>query len=747
MADKTYHVDLDFNVNTEALKKAGESIEGLKTKSKGVGVSLQPAINGYNTLTQKANDLAAASVRVGIAGAGITAPLKIAANAYANIASYTETTSRSWLLASQNLSFAYTRAGKAIASDLLPFMETAVGLANKGVAILEKYPAVVQGVAGLGVAMGVVGAIGGVISQVQRTVSALQGLFGVVGGGAAIGGATRAGGTGAGLLSRLGLFGVTGGGIGPATSGQAAGLGVLSSVLGIVGSVAGGVAGGFGINELLANITKERKINTPLGALIESITGKPAQGFGTSVEFVKFNKYLTVGALEFGKLLEGVQSLGINVGASSDKTQKFAAAVANATGALADSRMGRAGASAGSDQGNQLLSVLMMQRNYIRQNEEAQRSFDIQRLRMDRDFQRQLSYAQQDFDRSRLRQQRDFDRQIEYSDQDFYRQRAIAQREFGIQWVRGEQDYQRQRTRAQQDHQFELFQIALSGDAMQYWLSQRQYNISRTREQEDFDISRNRQQEDFQRSQADQEREFQIQRDRQIYQYSIQRSDAEFDYNLSRTRQLEQYQIQLADMEFNFKEQKRLRDQALQDAISAAASPERQLAALRRQLGDEAIIDFQRLIDATKLWGDTITNATMPIYNGMGGGDQSFSSSTDLVTQTTYQNVTSNQSQILADYLRQMGYVTQSHQSGGYTYEGLSYVHDNEFVMNPNTVRSAENVAKGKLSQEKVMQMLMNGGGGLTYNDHRTFDSRIPESDRLDIMRETQNMLVKAIPG
>lgn len=745
MADKTYHVNLDFDVDTSALKKAGEAIDGVRNKSKGISASVQPAAQSYSLLAQKANELAAASVRVGAAGAGITIPLKAAVDSYASAASYTEETSRSWLLASQQLSFSYTRAGKAITSALLPSMETAVQLANKGVAIIEKYPDVVKGIAGLGIVMGGIGAAGAVISQVQRTVSALQWLANVMKIGAVASAAGRGGVAGASLISRLGFYGVPGGGIGPATLGQAAGTATLGSVLGVVGSVVGGVAGGFGLNEILANITKERKFTTPLGSLIEKISGRPAEGIGTSVEFVKFNKYLTVGAFEFGKLLETVQGLGINVGASAEKTQRFASAVANATGAINDSRLGRAGVSAGTDQGNQLLNVLQMQRNYIRQSEEAQRAYDIQRIRMDRDFNRQLSYSDADYQMSRYRQQRDFNKQIEYADADFYRQRAIAQRDFGIQWVRGEIDYQRQRTRAQQDHQFELFQIALSGDAMQYWLSERQYNISRNREQEDFDISRQRQQEDFDRSRADQEREFQIQRERQLYQFDLQRNDAAYDFNLSRSRQLAQYAIQISDMEFNFKEQKRLRDQALQDAISSAASPERQLAALRKQLGDEAIADFQRLIDATRIWGDTINS--IPLPGQIGSTDTGFSSSTDNISEDTYQGVSTNQSQILADYLRQMGYITQTHQAGGYTYQGLSYVHDNEFVLNPNTTKAAESVAKGRLTQDKVLQMLAGGGGSVTYNDHRTFDSSIPESDRLAIMRDTQAALMNAIPG
>jgi hypothetical protein len=272
---------------------------------------------------------------------------------------------------------------------------------------------------------------------------------------------------------------------------------------------------------------------------------------------------------------------------------------------------------------------------------------------------------------------------------------------------RSDYDYQKSRRRGEQDHQFELFQIALSGDAMSYWLSQRQYNISRTREEEDFNLSRNRQQEDFSRQLGDSQTSFDIQRAQQLKMYEISREDAAVDFKIQRDRAKEQFDIQMGDMKYNFDEERRLRKIAFNDQLNDMITD----AATYRQM----------LINQ--------------LYTPAGQDLNSF------VTEAAGMFAQLNQRVAAAT-------PGASHQFGGYANEG-DRTHAGEFVLTSGTTAALERAAKSnKLSQANILQLIGGGGGAaVTYNDHRRIDTRISTADRAAMNQDTRELIEAILLG
>jgi hypothetical protein len=317
-----------------------------------------------------------------------------------------------------------------------------------------------------------------------------------------------------------------------------------------------------------------------------------------------------------------------------------------------------------------------------------------------RNYNLQERYATEDFNKQRVRSVRDYGIQLAFSEKMFYRQRAIASRDFGIQMVRNEQDFQRSRRRASEDHQFDLFQIALSGDAMQYWMSERQYKIDQARAKEDFDINRNRSNEDFNRQQKDQAEQFQIEREQRAIEFQISLDDQDEDFKIQRRRTLEQYNIQLSDIDYQYTLERNRRITAFNEQLLPIINDEFEIRA-----------EYERRLAEYMLYYANLTSQM--IENAAGG----IAPGPDVGGGPTYANG---------------GYVNQT---------GRALVHAGEFYLTRETASQAESFAKGQLSQDTILRMMMGGGGQVTYNDQRQFDSRVSAEDRRAIQQDTVEVL------
>lgn len=352
--------------------------------------------------------------------------------------------------------------------------------------------------------------------------------------------------------------------------------------------------------------------------------------------------------------------------------------------------------------------------NFKRQEMEATKSFENQQYRMKRDYDRSEMYAIEDFNRQRYRTLRDFNLQIQHSESEFYRTRAISQRDFNISLERSEYDYNLSRKRANEDHNFSLKQIMLSGDALQYYYSQRQFNIEKARAEEDYQRQRARSKEDFQRSQNDQLVQYQISRQFQLKQFEISLKDQEEDFKISRKRALEQYRIQQNDLYYNFLEQKRIRDNAFRAQYERLQTDEERLAKLKQKFTQAEIDSFELLATQGREFVYDLGKYLAQLRQAVYGLDPMTGSAP-----------------------------TQTFAEGGYTKPGPAYVHAGEYVLTANTTKALERVARGnQLTQESILQMA--GGGGMQYVDNRSFARGMTADEKIMIKQELAQMVREA---
>jgi hypothetical protein len=278
------------------------------------------------------------------------------------------------------------------------------------------------------------------------------------------------------------------------------------------------------------------------------------------------------------------------------------------------------------------IEQLLQYRSYLRGELEAKQANDIQLKRMDRDFKRTEKLALEDFNKSKDRSRIAYDRQVRLSEEDFYRQRGLANRDFNIQMARSDADYQKSRARANEDHEFDLYQIALSGDAMSYWLSQRQFKLNQKREEEDFELNKKRSKDDFEKSQEDQAREFEIQRKRAKEEFELQEKYAKEDFDIAQERREFQYKQQLDDMALNFSEQARIRKSAFEESTKAQITNDDEKKALIATFHQFELDSYKKLLDDAKNYRELTTPGAGGVSDGSGaddpaarrrGGDQS----------------------------------------------------------------------------------------------------------------------------
>jgi hypothetical protein len=71
-------------------------------------------------------------------------------------------------------------------------------------------------------------------------------------------------------------------------------------------------------------------------------------------------------------------------------------------------------------------------------------------------------------------------------------------------------------------------------------------------------------------------------------------------------------------------------------------------------------------------------------------------------------------------------------------------LHDHEFVLNRQSTEALESVAQGRLTQEKVLNLLTGEGAGLVYNDNRQFSRGLSPEERSMLRQELQQIVVEA---
>lgn len=650
--------------DNKGTKDAVAAMQEVSKESEKTSKSSSDTAKSFDSMYESSKLLTKTGLSLITFGTSLATAMTFSAKNYVNQVGMADSTSRQWLKTTFEIKESYIGIGRVAAQAVLPYMQKASELA-KGVSdYTQKHPEIAK--VGMGVAAGsiAIGAISTVVGQLQSIMklfggTSLLSLFGK--------GATAATSTG-------------GSGLATTTAATAAG-GAGLSAAGVIASILAGVGLGLKGNDLL-NKTQDPRWHSG----------------------VESNQAITVLAYEIGLLAE-------KLGAKSGTALSWAKGTGEATGAIQSG----ATATSGTQPGGEYVTTNMLQSmlNYQRQSKYAQQDYYRSLYTTQRDYQLQMQYAYEDYQIQTSRSQRDFQLQQAYSAQQFYYQQAIAQRNYFIQVSRNEYDYQLSRKRAAEDHNWSLKQIMLSGDALQYYYSQRQYDIDKRRAEEDYQLQKKRNAEDFALQQQDAATQFAMERAYAKQQFAIQMADAAQNFAIQRKRQQEQYEIQLADMEYQYELEKKRRWEAFQQEIVP-------------ELGDEA---------NTRLWIERqLETAMVTQFNSLMS-----SMVNDWQGYSPQQDINST-NKLLGNSAYPSYY-----DKGGYTKAGPAIVHNGEFVMNAKTTAAAEAAAQGSLTQEKMIDLFTNGGKSFVYEDKRSFNRGLTAEEKIGIRNDTQKILIDAL--
>lgn len=727
MANEQTELDIIIRVKAleEGAKQTAAQLKQLQGNAKTSTDLMQKGANQANqSFLQTKKTVEAVGKSMMIIGSVAMVAMVNSAKSYVANMGTAESTSRQWLQATYDIASAQNRIGRDIAQVLLPGYKELAKLAGEIADFLDKHPEVTK--VGVGVA-GVAGTVAAGYGAVQ-TYKIATALGALAGGGAAIAGAAKVATTATGgvapfiedaavaaAVAKPGIL---------ATLAKGTMAVLKSPAMGIAGSVIGGLLlGGAGANWLAGTkIGKEAGVATwQQGATVGGAMLGTGASFLTNIipDIAKFGFSLDTLDAATKQAIKDGDSWGVSIGRLLGV---IAPAAEKQTISTEQLRAGLAMRRADQQQERAYnIQTSHMNRDFAIQEQYATEDFQRQQMRSVRDFNLQMEYSAEDFQRQRTRSNRDFNLQLTYSEEDFYRQRAIANRDFNIQMTRNDQDHQLSVARNAQDHSFDMFQLALSGDAMSMWLAQRQYNLQKQRDEEDYQRQKSRSEEDFNRQEGDATTEYGITRARQLQQYAIQEADAIQDFNIGRARELvqfaiqqgdaqvdfdlqrkraaDQFKIQLDDMAQQFNEERLARSIAFEDQLLDLAGAEERRRTLLNEFSQIQLDDLQKFIDAAN----------------------------KMLTGNPYDNAPTKQS------------------GGDISATGLYRLHAGETVLNPAVTAAAENAGRyGTSVQDTVMRLIMGAGSSKVYQDQRVYNAEVSAQTRKEIQNDTLMALAEA---
>lgn len=702
--DKQLKILIETILDERALKQAEEGLKNVKKHGEGIGSSISSGGRAMNGMVDSTQRMISATKQLAMLTAMVSGPLLIASKSYVQAAKDSENASRGMLEVQYKLEQAKIRVGRVVTEQTLPWMEKLAEFAEKGASWAEGHPKEVGGAVGIGSMLGVTTTILGAASMLKSMMNNLG-----LGGG---GGLAR----GSGKAVSGGLSTVTAGaeallpGLGTAT-----GVGIpLMAMAGILR---------FGMkfvtsDEMMAKWpTFLKKLNVAYKSQYPEFT---KQDWSTFKD--KDYTALDIAALSYQQNGEGQKDKELprvikNLISSLDRLTANTTGLAVSGGVTTGlSGIHAGGFASGEPSKPEFIPeqrVLQLY-NFQKQMERAEIDHNRQLFTMNRDFNLQMEFAEADFNRQRGYAFRDFAINFNFAEKMFYLQRALAQRDFNISVERAEYDYIKSRRRANEDHNFALKQIMLSGDALQYYYSQRQFNIDKARAEEDYQIQKARAKEDFTRQQKDSLMFFDLERAQQVKQFQISMADQQREFEIQRDRRRLFFNIQLSDIDWQYQ---KMRERARKDFIDSY------MAELIQQA-------------EVKLWFEQqMTGRTLELYEYM-LNQARLAKMIYLAQQASWERpnpYTGNGAE--------GGYTTEF-ANGGYVTQRQYTAHYGEFMLNPQTTLALEQAAKGTLTQEKVVSMLTSGGQNLIYNDSRSFSRGVSVEER-QIIRQELMQLVK----
>lgn len=668
---------------------------------------------------------AAQFVMTAIAGAGtaIMAPILLAANNWATEMEKAQVvgdkTFDRWKAAQTVIKNAQLEVGRTAAQVLLPTLEKVAVLADKAAKFVEAHPDIIKAALTAGAALVTIGTIGTLLVQGVKLIVDIKFVAASVLNKAAADLMIVAAKNNleAAALMNLGWKG------GPTpvpltpTGGLQALLAQLVKVLGPIALLAGAAALGSRIGVSAGNTFGRQ------------IYGKEAWGedrtWGEGIAMA-WRTVRTAAAAQMELIVLKQTQMGV---ISVEQAHKMQSLILSITG------LGPAAKNAANDltsaakvietaqkdlEGAKILAkldsdLLKMAKKYANDRVKIERDMVNDLEKADQDLVKSLADIALSLSRRLAEMAEDFDRNNQKYIEDEAAKEAelLAKSQEDILKMR--RDHQKALERLEQEHNNNVIDLAMKNDALGLVMEERRYLQEKANLNEDFkdQVAEKRRETAIQlaemraafaREQAQRLRDYQFQVEREKEQAAQRAADAQAEHDAEIEQIKANEKEKLAELQANYEEERKQRILAAYEDIIALGGALQTESEFKRTYYAYMLQDAEAFVIAYRAAlakiGEGTTTPPVPPPNLVPGG-----------------------------------------QMGGYASDSLWRLHKGEFIMNPGTTRAAEQLVGQNLTQQNLLAALAGGRASVTVNDHRRFDSRISNEERLEIELSTVELI------
>jgi hypothetical protein len=354
---------------------------------------------------------------------------------------------------------------------------------------------------------------------------------------------------------------------------------------------------------------------------------------------------------------------------------------------------------------------------YGRRMAELEQSYMAERARIVEDYNRERARAIDDFEREQTRAQEDFDRELARAEADYVRQvqdlnQSLAERLADITSQSDEaieqlkRDHQQRLEDMEREHLLRVEDLVAARDAVGLALEDRRYQMERQAAEEDLQerIAEQRSQAqelrqqaiaDHQQRLADLQAEYELERQRRLEDFNQRQAEAQEDFQVQQERRREEFQQRLEELDANHaQEMEQLQAQHQREMQQLEQNHRQKLNELQREYDQERQerlsalrSQMQELLGIEQQGHAALLTATQEYVNSL------------LEEAARLEGVA--------------GGTSGSRQSGGYVNYGNWLLHDNEFVLSPNTTAQMEAMLGTRLNQSNLLAGM--AGRRVTY--------------------------------
>lgn len=571
----------------------------------------------------------------------------------------TSKVSAQWINATNSMSKASLRVGNLLMQELAPAVEKIAIIINKVADYVEEHPGLTKAYLGTAGAAAGIGFSALLIGQVLSSAAAFMALFQVSG----LKEIMASGGLKKGFAALMTKAAPVAGPVGAAASsvGTKALTAMFTTAL---GSITSGITVGIGGYNLMAKVFKLQSAG--------EIAGKSIALLARAIGNLKSADTGTKWFLSVGKALGVIKKETEGLGPGLEATESYIEFLKEEE-------------TAEEDYMEEVKSIHREGRDALL---DLERNYQKDRAKLIADASKEEVTISEEHRVKTTDRYRDLQKELNELAEDYYKKRTELARDYNVEVQEAEEDHQREMRYMLEEHNMTLDDLIAKRDALGIVREMEQYELDRSRAEEEYAVEARRRSEEFARRMSDLEAEYAAERARKTREVQARIQEDIREYNERRKLSQQQLAEQLKELDENYKLEREASIKQTEEKLAELDANYRKESERRKA----AYLDQLRALDATLLKELEIRDAY-------------------------YQEM----SRRLVAWLESMagafptdlpGYLPKKH-SGGYTENRPYELQKGEFVLTPSTTSLLERlIGSTKLTQGNLISSLFSRSSG-----------------------------------